>query len=142
MLLQRVRQVASPREQHDERDDGNDADVERQHLDVPQPEPKHLPDVVAPFPDHAVRTEQARERPAAQPLAAEDDHDERGRPAEDRGERAQHASVPAQEREHEGSEHGGADESERLRTCRHGGDEHDREQRGPPERRTFEHEHE
>ena len=124
MRLERRRQPARLEEQHDERDNGDHADVQRHDLDVPEPEAQDLADVVPTLADHAVRAEQIRDRPAAEQLPGKHDDHEADGPADEREEGSKHAGVPAEKREEERGEDGRGDEAERLRARGHRCDEH------------------
>ena len=86
VLLHRRGEPWRANQEHDERDDGHDEHVERQPLDVPEPEPEHLADVVAALADDAVGAEQVGQRPVAQQLGAEHENGEPDDPGEQRSE--------------------------------------------------------
>ena len=129
-------------EQHDERDDGDHGDVQRQLLDVPEPEAEHLAEVVASLADDAVRAEQVGERAAARKLGDDDEQGERDEPAQKREEAPYHPAVAPQRRKDERCDEERAHEPEGLRTGEDCGDECRCERGDTSRRRPLERPHE
>ena len=96
MLLHGGGQPPRLPEQHDERHDRDHRDVERQLLDVPEPEAEHVAEVVAALADDAVGAEQVGERPPASDLPDDDEQPGPDGPREEREETADLANVAPQ----------------------------------------------
>ena len=142
VLAQPRRELRADRDEDDQHDHRDDGDVQRQLLDVPEPEAQDVADVVASLADDAVGAEEVGERPAPRELGADHERGERDDGAEQGRERAKDPPVARDERQHEGREHDRREEPERLRARRDRGGEREREERDAPPRRQLEHAHE
>ena len=76
MLLEALRESWAAGEQQDEHDHRHDGDIERQLLDVPEPEPQGRAEVVAALTDDAVGAEEVGERLPAYELDTRDEQAE------------------------------------------------------------------
>ncbi len=80
-------------EQDDERHDRHDPDVERELLDMPEPEAERLVDVVPAFADDAVRAEEVGDRAPAGKLDADHEQPEPDDASEQREEGADRSRI-------------------------------------------------